>query len=437
MTTTTFRYAGRTRSGAPVAGERAATSVDAAVEALRREDIFVTRIDAVEAPRAARRRRARAGRPVPPKRLAVFTRQLAVMIDAGLPLVESLEVLGTQEEDAGFRETILAVRAHVEGGVGLAAALARYPGAFDTLYVNMIAAGEAGGVLDVILQRLATYIETSVKLRAQVRAALAYPAAVVAIAAVVVAGVLWKVIPAFTSLFAGLGATLPLPTRVVMAASDGFAVAFPLLLLGSAAGAVWLRRLYRTPRGRRLVDAALLRAPAFGPVLRKVAVARFCRTLATLLSAGVPILEALEITARTAGNAVVEGAVLTARSSIESGEPVSAPLRQTQVFPILVTQMIHVGETTGAHRHDAGADRELLRGGGRSGGGRHAGAARAAPDRLSRDRRRRHRGRPVPADLRAHQQDGRMTAGQGTTVRRLRLSAGRRRRRGAARESSR
>lgn len=349
--TTTFRYAGRTRSGAPVAGERAAASVDAAVEALRREEIFVTRIDAVEAPRASRRRTARAaraGRPAPPRRLAVFTRQLAVMIDAGLPLVESLEVLGAQEADAGFRETILAVRAHVEGGVGLAAALARYPRAFDTLYVNMVAAGEAGGVLDVILQRLATYIETSVRLRAQVRAALTYPAAVVAIAAVVVAAVLWKVVPAFTSLFDGLGATLPLPTRVVMAASDGFAVVVPVLLLGGGAGALGLRRFYRTPRGRRLVDGALLGAPAFGTVLRKVAVARFCRTLATLLSAGVPILDALEITARTAGNAVVEGAVLTARGSIESGEPVSAPLRKTRVFPLLVTQMIHVGETTGA-----------------------------------------------------------------------------------------
>ena len=349
--TTTFRYAGRTRSGAPVAGERAAATVDAAVEALRREEIFVTRIDAVEAPRASRRRTARAaraGRPAPPKRLAVFTRQLSVLIDAGLPLVESLEVLGAQEEDAGFRETILAVRAHVEGGVGLAAALARYPRAFDTLYVNMVAAGEAGGVLDVILQRLATYIETSVRLRAQVRAALTYPAAVVAIAAVVVAAVLWKVVPAFTSLFDGLGATLPLPTRVVMAASDGFAVVVPVLLLGGGAAALGLRRFYRTPRGRRLVDGALLGAPAFGTVLRKVAVARFCRTLATLLSAGVPILDALEITARTAGNAVVEGAVLTARGSIESGEPVSAPLRKTRVFPLLVTQMIHVGETTGA-----------------------------------------------------------------------------------------
>lgn len=346
--TTTFRYAGRTRSGAPVAGERAAASVEAAVEALRREEIFVTRIDAVAAPRAPQRRTAKMGRPVPPGRLAVFTRQLAVMIDAGLPLVESLEVLGAQEEDAGFRETILAVRAHVEGGVGLAAALARYPRTFDTLYVNMVAAGEAGGVLDVILQRLATYIEASVKLRAQVRAALTYPAAVVAIAALVVAAVLWKVVPAFTSLFDGLGATLPLPTRVVMAASDGFAVAVPVLLSGAGAGALALRRFYRTPRGRRLVDGALLGTPAFGTVLRKVAVARFCRTLATLLSAGVPILDALEITARTAGNAVVEGAVLTARSSIESGEPVSAPLRETRVFPLLVTRMIHVGETTGA-----------------------------------------------------------------------------------------
>ena len=344
--TTTFRYAGRTRSGAPVAGERDAASVDAAVESLRREQIFVTRIEAVA--RAPRRKRGRVGGAVSARRLAVFTRQLSVLIDAGLPLVECLEVLGTQEEDAGWRRTILAVRADVEGGLGLAEALARYPAAFDPLYASMIAAGEAGGVLDTILKRLAAYIETSVRLRAQVRSALTYPAAVVAIAAAVVGAILWKVVPAFTSLFEGLGAVLPLPTRVVIAASDSFAVAFPFLALAAGAAALGLRRLYRTPRGRRLVDAALLKVPGLGGVLRQVAAARFCRTLATLLSAGVPILDGLEITARTAGNAVIEDAVLAARDSIEAGEPVAAPLEQTRVLPRLATRMINVGEASGA-----------------------------------------------------------------------------------------
>ena len=344
----TFRYAGRTRSGKPVEGERSAKSVDAAVAALRREQVFVTRIDAAARGSAPRPRAARAGKAAAPARLAAFTRQLAVMVDAGLPLVECLEVLGAQEEDGSFRETILAVRGRVEGGSGLAEAMAHYPAAFDALYTNMIAAGEAGGVLDAILHRLAAYIETTVRLRARVASALTYPAAVVAIASATVAVVLWKVIPAFTSLFDGLGAALPLPTRVVIAASDRFVDAAPLLALGAGAGALTARRWRRTPRGRRFVDGLLLRTPVLGGVLRKAAVARFCRTLGTLLASGVPILDGLEITARTAGNAVVEEAVLATRGSIEGGQSVSAPLERTAVFPPLVTQMISVGETTGA-----------------------------------------------------------------------------------------
>ena len=342
---TEFAYAGRTLAGERVAGTRSAASADAAVAALRGERIVVTRIAAAAKPRARRRREA--GRAVPPRSLALFTRQLAVMTGAGLPLVECLDILGRQEEEPRLRATIVQVRGHVEGGESLAAAMARYPAAFDALYTNMIAAGEAGGVLDGILKRLAAYIEATVRIRARVRSALTYPLAVIVISAVVVAAILWKVVPTFTALFEGLGAVLPLPTRVVIAASDGVVVAAPALLIAAAAGALAVRRFYRTPRGRKLVDGAALRLPLLGNILRKVQVARFCRTLGTLLASGVPILDGLEITARTSDNAVVADAVLAARGSIEAGESVAGPLEQTQVFPAMATRMISVGEATG------------------------------------------------------------------------------------------
>ena len=343
---TQFAFAGRTLGGQRVSGTRAAASVDAAVAALRGERIVVTRIEAAPRPRAERRQAA--GRAVAPRNLALFTRQLAVMTGAGLPLVECLDMLGRQEEDARLRATVVQVRGHVEGGESLAAAMARYPATFDALYTNMIAAGEAGGVLDAILKRLAAYIEATVRIRARVRSALTYPLAVVVISAIVVGAILWKVVPTFTALFEGLGAALPLPTRVVIAASDGIAVAGPLLLLAAAAAALALRRFYRTPRGRRLLDGAALRLPAVGTILRKVQVARFCRTLGTLLASGVPILDGLEITARTSDNSVVADAVLAARAAIEAGESVAGPLEQTQVFPAMATRMISVGEATGA-----------------------------------------------------------------------------------------
>ena len=343
---TEFAYAGRTLAGERVTGTRSAASVDAAVAALRGERIVVTRIRTAAAPHE--QRRGEAGKSVAPRILALFTRQLAVMTGAGLPLVECLDILGRQEEDPRLRATVVQVRAHVEGGESLAAAMARYPATFDALYTNMIAAGEAGGVLDAILKRLAAYIEATVRIRARVKSALTYPVAVVVISALVVAAILWKVVPTFTSLFEGLGAVLPLPTRIVIAASDGVAVAGPILLLAAAAGALAMRRFYGTPRGRRLVDGAALRLPAVGGILRKVQVARFCRTLGTLLSSGVPILDGLEITARTSGNAVIADAVLAARGSIEAGESVAGPLEQTQVFPAMATRMISVGEATGA-----------------------------------------------------------------------------------------
>jgi len=343
----TFAYSGRTRGGQPVSGQRVADSVDAAVAALRREQVMVTRIDAVKGRAEAPKKVAR-GKAVPAKNLAIFTRQFSVMIDAGLPLVQCLEILGKQEEDKNFASVIMQVRADVEGGSGIADAMRKHPRAFDPLYTNMMAAGEAGGILDTILKRLATYIEKNVKLKGQVKSAMVYPIAVMVIAAVVVAAILWKVIPTFAALFEGLGAVLPLPTRIVIWLSNSLVTFMPFVIVGIVGGSYAFRQYYATEAGRRVVDGALLKAPVLGTILRKVAVARFCRTLSTLLSSGVPILEGLDITARTAGNAIVEDAVLVTRAAIERGESISAPLRETNVFPPMVTQMINVGEATGA-----------------------------------------------------------------------------------------
>ncbi len=343
----TFAYSGRTRAGQSVSGQRVADTIDAARAALRREQVFVTKIDALKG-RARAAKKARRGKSVPSKNLAVFTRQFSVMIDAGLPLVQCLEILGKQEEHKGFSEIILQTRADVEGGSGLADAMRKHPGAFDPLYANMMAAGEAGGILDIILKRLATYIEKNVKLKSQVKAAMTYPVAVLSIAAIVVGAILWKVIPTFANLFAGLGATLPMPTRVVIWLSNSLVSFMPFVILGGVGVTFAFRQFYATERGRRTVDGALLKMPVLGGILRKVSVARFCRTLATLIGSGVPILEGLEITAKTAGNAIIEDAVMVTRAAIERGETVSGPLRETKVFPPMVTQMINVGEATGA-----------------------------------------------------------------------------------------
>jgi len=346
----TFAYSGRTRAGQNVTGERVADSMEAAVAALRREQVMVTKINPVKEKADA------AGKPVgikkkkgvAPKSLAVFTRQFSVMIDAGLPLVQCLEILGTQEEDKNFGAVILETRAEVEGGASLADAMKKNPKVFDPLYTNMIAAGEAGGILDTILKRLATYIEKAVKLKNQVQSAMIYPVAIVVIAAVVVGVILWKVIPTFANLFAGLGAELPLPTRLVIMMSNGLVRYMPFVLLGIGGFVFGLRSYYNTPNGRMTIDRLMLKAPVIGSMLRKIAVARFCRTLATLLASGVSILEALDITAKTAGNAVVEQALYATRKSIEGGETIAAPLKETSVFPPMVVQMISVGETTGA-----------------------------------------------------------------------------------------
>jgi type IV pilus assembly protein PilC len=270
------------------------------------------------------------------------------MIDAGLPLVQCLDILGGQEDDANFAAVIMQTRADVESGASLADAMRKHPKTFDGLFTNMIAAGEAGGILDTILKRLASYIEKAVKLAGQVKSAMIYPIAVIVIAAGVVGVILWKVIPTFAALFSGLGAELPLPTRIVIALSDNLVKFFPLVVVGLVLLGYGFRRYYLTEQGRRVIDQTTLKMPVLGPIMRKIAVARFCRTLSTLISSGVPILDGLEITARTAGNAVIEEAVMMTRKSIERGETISMPLRETRVFPPMVTQMIGVGEATGA-----------------------------------------------------------------------------------------
>src|SRR5262245_33920548 len=345
----TFAYSGRTRKGETIQGERTADSMDAAVAALRREQVVVTQINAVKEKAAAK---PGAGQPrarrVNAKNLAIFTRQFSVMIDAGLPLVQCLEILGTQEEDKNFSAVILATRSDVESGQSLADAMKKHPKTFDPLFTNMIAAGEAGGILDTILKRLATYIEKAVKLKGQVKSAMIYPIAVIVIAGLVVGVILWKVIPTFANLFAGLGAQLPMPTRIVIAASNGLVQFMPFILVGGVGFVFGFRAFYASPSGRRIVDSAVLKMPVLGNLMRKIAVARFCRTLSTLLASGVSILEALDITAKTAGNAIVEEAIILTRKSIEGGDTIASPLKETAVFPPMVVQMIGVGEATGA-----------------------------------------------------------------------------------------
>ncbi|HEX6163275.1 MAG TPA: type II secretion system F family protein [Vicinamibacterales bacterium] len=347
----TFAFSGRTRSGENVSGERIGDTMDAVVAALRREQIQVTKIQPTQAKAgagavgAARKLKAKG---VPSKNLAVFTRQFSVMIDAGLPLVQCLDILGNQEEHKYFAQVILATRGDVEAGMSLADAMKRHPKVFDGLFCNMIAAGEAGGILDTILKRLATYIEKAVKLKSQVKSAMIYPIAVITIACVVIGVILWKVIPTFASLFAGLGAELPLPTRIVIALSNNLVRFMPFIIVGFIGFGWAFRAYYATEKGRRVIDRITLKMPILGPILRKIAVARFCRTLSTLMASGVPILDGLDITAKTSGNAIIEDAILQTRKSIERGETIAAPLKETGVFPGMVVQMIGVGEATGA-----------------------------------------------------------------------------------------
>ena len=340
-----FAWKGRTRAGAFQEGVLLADSRDAAVAALRRQQIQVTNV----------RQKGREFPLIPKfpgrindKKIAIFTRQFSVMLDAGLPLVQCLEILAEQQEQPKFRDIITKTRSDVEAGMSLAEAMRKHPPAFDNLFVNMVAAGEAGGILDVILQRLSQYLEKAVKLKAQVKSALIYPTTVITIAVGVVWIILWKVIPVFAQLFAGLGGELPFLTRIIVAASKFIGRYSWLIIILGIIAFFAIRAYHNTYRGRRVLDALLLKIPIIGMLLRKIAVARFCRTLSTLTSSGVPILDGLEITAKTSGNAIIEDAIMAVRKSVEEGKTISGTLGETKVFPTMVVQMINVGEQTGA-----------------------------------------------------------------------------------------
>ncbi len=340
-----FTFSGKTASGEKIQGERTASTKDALASQLRKERVT---------PGSIREKGKEFALPtfgsgkVKVKEVAVFFRQFSVMIDAGLPLVQCLEILGSNQENPTFQKTLMGVRTTVEGGATLANAMRTFPVVFDDLTTNMIEAGETGGILDIILQRLAIYVEKAVKLRAAVKSALIYPVAVVSLAMLIVAALLKWVVPIFANLFVGLGVTLPLPTRIVIGLS-GFVGQFWWFFIVGGVGLVYgVKQIRKHPKGRYAFDAMLLKLPIIGTLLRKIAVARFTRTLGTLITSGVPILEGLAITARTSGNAVLEEALMKVRKAIEEGRTIVDPLRECGVFPNMVTQMIGVGEATGA-----------------------------------------------------------------------------------------
>src|SRR5215210_829144 len=346
----TYVFKGRNRMGEVIVGERLADSRDVLRQLLRRGQVTLTSVKEkgreIAVPKLGGRKKVAA------KDLSIFTRQFSVMIDAGLPLVQCLEILAQQQENKNFQMVLTQTRQDVEEGSTLAAAMARHPKVFDQLFVNMIEAGEAGGILDLILQRLSSYIEKIVKLRRDVVSAMIYPAAVIVIAAAVVTVIMIFVIPSFQNIFTGLlgpGELLPLPTRIVVGISEFLAGFGGLFILGAIIASVMATRFYyKTPKGRRMIDTILLKVPIVGSILRKIAVARFSRTLSTLLSSGVPILQSLDITARTAGNVVLEEAINKVRTGVERGESIVEPLKATEVFPNMVSQMIAIGEQTGA-----------------------------------------------------------------------------------------
>jgi len=340
-----FTYKGTNRSGGNVSGEVTATSKAELQNLLRRQQITPTKMSE----KGKEFNMPTFGGSVSAKELAIFTRQFSVMIDAGLPLVQCLEILASQQENKLFQKVLTGTRGAVEGGSTLSAAMRQYPKVFDSLYVNMVEAGETGGILDTILQRLSSYIEKNVKLQRAVKSAMVYPVGVLTVACGVIILLLWKVVPIFATLFAGLGVDLPLPTKIVIGMSNMIGSIFGLLaLIAFGAFLFGLKVWYGTPQGRFFLDSVILKLPVLGILMRKIAVARFTRTLGTLIASGVPILEGLDITARTAGNAVVERALQQVRKSLEEGKSLTEPLKDSEVFPGMVTQMISVGEQTGA-----------------------------------------------------------------------------------------
>jgi type IV pilus assembly protein PilC len=340
-----FTYSGKNASGEKVSGERTAVNKQVLTTQLRRERIT---------PGTIREKGKEFVMPtfgtgsVKVKDIAIFFRQFSVMIDAGLPLVQCLEILAANQENPYFQKTLTGVRTTVEGGATLANAMKLYPKIFDDLTTNMIEAGETGGILDIILQRLAVYIEKAVRLRAAVKSALVYPVSVVSLAFLIVGALLKWVVPIFSNLFIGLGVALPLPTRIVMGLSAFVGQFWWFFIIGMVGMVFGLKQIRKHPKGRYAFDYTLLKLPILGVLLRKIAVARFTRTLGTLITSGVPILEGLSITAKTSGNAVLEEALMKVRKAIEEGRTIVDPLRESGVFPNMVTQMIGVGEATGA-----------------------------------------------------------------------------------------
>jgi type IV pilus assembly protein PilC len=345
----TYVFKGRNRLNEVVVGERVADNREALRQILRREQVTLTSVKEkgreIGIPKIGRKK-------VKSKELSIFTRQFSVMIDAGLPLVQCLEILAQQQDNKYFQQILLQVRQDVEEGSTLAAAMARHPRVFEQLYTNMVEAGETGGILDLILQRLSTFIEKIVKLKRDIISALIYPVAVILMAVAAVAVIMIVVIPQFQQIFLGLlgpGEQLPLPTRIVVGISNFLASWGGLaLLLGIIGVSVSIHFYYKTPNGRKLIDRIILKIPILGEIFRKIAVSRFSRTLSTLLSSGVPILQSLDITARTSGNVIIEEAIIKVRAGVERGESFVEPLKATEVFPNMVAQMIGIGEQTGA-----------------------------------------------------------------------------------------
>jgi type IV pilus assembly protein PilC len=346
----TYVFKGRNKLNEVVVGERVADNREALRQILRKEQVTLTSVKEkgreIGIPKIGRRKKVKS------KDLSIFTRQFSVMIDAGLPLVQCLEILAQQQANKYFQQVLMQVRQDVEEGSTLAAAMARHARVFDQLYSNMVDAGETGGILDIILQRLSTFIEKIVKLKRDIISAMIYPAAVVLLAIAAVAVIMIVVIPQFQNIFLGLlgpGEQLPLPTRIVVGISNFLASWGGLAVLVAIIGSVVaIRFYYKTPNGHRNLDRLILKIPILGDIMRKIAVARFSRTLSTLLSSGVPILQSLDITARTSGNLIIEEAITKVRVGVERGESFVDPLKATNVFPHMVAQMIGIGEQTGA-----------------------------------------------------------------------------------------
>jgi len=339
-----FTYHGKNAAGKAVRNERAAENKQVLRAALGKEGIKIDKISAKE----GRKLFGSVGGKVKITELAVFFRQFSVMIDAGLPLVQCLEILGTNQENPALRNCLAGVRSSVEGGATLANAMRGYPKIFDDLTTNMVEAGETGGILDTILQRLAIYVEKNLRLRQAVKSALIYPVSVITIAVLVVGALLKFVVPIFANMFVGLGVPLPAATKFVIDLSHFIGDFWWVIILSVVGFAVTLVQVRKMPEGRLFTDRILLKIPVFGPLLLKIAVARFTRTLGTLITSGVPILEGLDVTARTSGNAVIQNALFNVRKSIEQGRTIVDPLRESKIFPNMVTQMIGVGEATGA-----------------------------------------------------------------------------------------